>query len=58
MSVLLLKYLSVYLSGMVKFAAGPLAGLATGLSYIETVLLTAFGMMTTVFLYFSWQAHP
>lgn len=48
---LLLKYLSVYLLSMVKFVGGPLAGLASGLSYVETVLFTALGMMTTVLLF-------
>ncbi len=48
---LLLKYLSVYLLSMVKFVAGPLAGLASGLSYLETVLFTASGMMSTVLLF-------
>lgn len=48
---LLLKYLTVYLSSTVKFAAGPIAGLATGLSWLETSLFTAMGMMTTVLLF-------
>lgn len=51
MLALLLKYLSVYLLSMVKFVAGPLAGLASGLSYLETVLFTALGMMSTVLLF-------
>lgn len=50
MLTLLAKYLSVYLSSMVKFIAGPLTGLATGLNFVETALLTALGMMTTVLL--------
>ena len=50
MSVLLLKYLTVYLSSMIRFVAGPLTGLATGLSYLETAIFTALGMMTTVFI--------
>ena len=48
---LLLKYLSVYVLSMVKFVAGPVTGLATGLSYLETVMFTALGMMTTVLLF-------
>ena len=44
------KYLTVYLSSMVKFVAGPLAGLATGLAFWESALFTMLGMMTTVFL--------
>lgn len=42
------KYLAVYLGSMVKFIAGPLTGLATGLSYWESVVFTVLGMMTTV----------
>jgi hypothetical protein len=33
---------------MWKFVGGPLAGLAAGLSILETSILTAAGMMTTV----------
>lgn len=47
----LLKYLTVYLSSTVKFVGGPIAGLATGLSWVETSLFTAMGMMTTVLLF-------
>ena len=47
----ILKYLSVYLISMVKFFAGPLTGVAVGLSYLETVLLTIAGMMTTVIIF-------
>ena len=48
---LLLKYLTVYLLSMVKFVAGPLTGIATGLSYGETALFTMCGMMTVVLLF-------
>lgn len=51
MGILLLKYLTVYLLSMVKFVAGPLTGIATGLSYIETAIFTILGMMTTVFIF-------
>ena len=44
------KYLTVYLSSMVKFVAGPLTGIATGLSFWESALFTMLGMMTTVLL--------
>ena len=44
------KYLAVYLSSMVKFIAGPVAGLATGLSYWESALFSMFGMMSTVLI--------
>ncbi len=51
MLVEILKYLSVYLISMVKFFAGPLTGVAVGLTYFETVLLTIAGMMTTVIIF-------
>ena len=48
---LLAKYLTVLLSSTIKFVGGPIAGLATGLSYVETALFTALGMMTTVLVF-------
>lgn len=48
---LLVKYLTVLLSSTIKFVGGPIAGLATGLSYVETAFFTALGMMTTVLLF-------
>ncbi|RAU81580.1 hypothetical protein DP923_15205 [Pontibacter arcticus] len=36
---------------MVKFFAGPVTGISLGLSYFETVLLTAAGMMTSVVVF-------
>ncbi|WP_266203148.1 hypothetical protein [Pontibacter kalidii] len=36
---------------MVKFIGGPLAGVAAGLTYLESVLLTIAGMMTTVVIF-------
>ncbi|WP_276499824.1 hypothetical protein [Pontibacter litorisediminis] len=50
-SVEVLKYITVYLVSMVKFIGGPLAGVAAGLTYLESVLLTAAGMMTTVVIF-------
>lgn len=47
----MVKYLTVLLSSTIKFVGGPIAGLATGLSYVETALFTALGMMTTVLLF-------
>jgi uncharacterized membrane protein len=44
------KYLSVIAISMLKFAGGPLTGLATKLSWIETVLCSVIGMMLTVSL--------
>jgi hypothetical protein len=42
------KYVTVYLTSMLKFIAGPAIGAAIGLSFIETFILTVMGMMTTV----------
>nr|WP_245402623.1 hypothetical protein [Pontibacter sp. E15-1] len=36
---------------MVKFFGGPVTGISLGLSYIETVLLTMAGMMTSVVIF-------
>jgi uncharacterized membrane protein len=47
----ILKYLSVYLVSMVKFFGGPVAGSSLGLSYVETVLFTVAGMMTSVVIF-------
>ncbi|WP_017732789.1 hypothetical protein [Nafulsella turpanensis] len=54
---LLVKYLTVYLSSMLKFVAGPLTGIAAGLSYGETALFTMCGMMTVVLL-FTFTGKP
>ncbi|MBD1398519.1 small multi-drug export protein [Pontibacter sp. JH31] len=43
--------MSVYLISMVKFIGGPLAGISLGLSYLETVLFTVAGMMTSVVIF-------
>ncbi|HEY4651140.1 MAG TPA: hypothetical protein VIG72_06985 [Pontibacter sp.] len=45
------KYLSVYLVSMIKFFAGPVTGVSVGLTYLESVLLTIAGMMTTVIIF-------
>jgi hypothetical protein len=42
------KYISVVLASMVKFIGGPLAGIALGLRWWETALLTVIGMMLSV----------
>lgn len=42
------RYLSVIIASTVKFVAGPLSGMALGLSWIETALCTIIGMMLTV----------
>jgi hypothetical protein len=48
MELKLLKYLSVLGGAMLKFIFGPTIGLASGLSYWETVFFTVLGMMTAV----------
>ncbi|SDM12138.1 hypothetical protein SAMN05421823_110226 [Catalinimonas alkaloidigena] len=47
----LVKYVSVYLTSMVKFIAGPTTGLATGLTLGETLVFTVLGMMTSVVMF-------
>jgi uncharacterized membrane protein len=44
------KYLTVFLGSMLKFFAGPVSGLALGLGFWESLILTVAGMMTTVLL--------
>ncbi|MGV3559928.1 hypothetical protein [Larkinella arboricola] len=44
------KYLSVLVASMVKFIGGPVTGVAVGLSWVETWLFTAAGMMASVVL--------
>ncbi|GHA67976.1 hypothetical protein [Pontibacter akesuensis] len=51
MLIELVKYLSVYLISMVKFFGGPVTGVSLGLTYMETVLLTIAGMMTSVIIF-------
>ncbi len=51
MFVEVVKYLSVYLVSMVKFFGGPVTGVSLGLSYLETMLLTVAGMMTSVLIF-------
>lgn len=45
------KYISVVLASMVKFVAGPLAGVALSLSWWETALCTVVGMMLSVVIF-------
>ncbi|MFC6996155.1 hypothetical protein [Rufibacter roseus] len=47
----LLKYFSVYLLSTIKFIGGPLAGISTGLSFLETFGLTVAGMMSSVVVF-------
>ncbi|MEZ0542314.1 hypothetical protein [Fibrella arboris] len=44
------KYISVALASMLKFIGGPLAGLALKLSWHETAICSAIGMMASVLL--------
>ena len=47
----LLKYLAVFATSMIKFIGGPLLGAGSGIGFVETILLTFFGMMTSVVLF-------
>ncbi len=49
-NALLIKYFSVALAAALKFFAGPLTGLALGLTWYETALCSAGGMMVSVVL--------
>ena len=51
MGELLAKYFSIYALSMLKFIAGPLAGLANGTGVLETSLFTVMGMMTSVLIF-------
>jgi len=51
MATLLLKYLTVFFLSSVKFIAGPALGLASGLTVVETSVLTVLGMMATVLVF-------
>lgn len=42
------RYLSVIIASTVKFVAGPLSGMALGLTWLETAICTVIGMMLTV----------
>lgn len=44
------EYIAVALASTFKFVGGPVAGIAMGLSWLETTLCSAAGMMFTVFL--------
>ena len=46
-----LKYITVYFLSGFKFIFGPTLGVAYDLPLIVIILLTAFGMMTTVYLF-------
>ncbi len=44
------EYIAVALASTFKFVGGPVAGIAMGLSWLETTLCSTAGMMLTVFL--------
>ena len=46
-----MKYLSIYFLSMLKFITGPSIGPLAGLTYMETVILTIAGMMTSVLIF-------
>jgi hypothetical protein len=50
MKTTLLKYLSVALASTLKFFGGPIAGVVLKLTWIETALCSAVGMMFSVFV--------
>jgi hypothetical protein len=45
------KYISVILASMLKFVAGPLAGIALRLNWWETAVCTVVGMMLSVVIF-------
>ncbi|OHX68281.1 hypothetical protein [Flammeovirga pacifica] len=45
---LITKYISLLLTSAIKFLFGPIVGFSAGLSIVETIILTVFGMMLTV----------
>ncbi len=45
------KYISVILASMLKFFAGPLAGLALSLQWWEAAICTVLGMMLSVVIF-------
>lgn len=47
----MLKYLAVFATSMIKFIGGPLLGAGSGIGFVETIVLTFFGMMTSVILF-------
>lgn len=46
-----LKYFTVYFLSGLKFIFGPTFGVANGLPVLAIILLTASGMMTTIYLF-------
>ncbi|MCF2495807.1 MULTISPECIES: hypothetical protein [Dyadobacter] len=50
MKTTLLKYLSVALASTLKFFGGPIAGVVLKLTWLETAICSAIGMMFSVFV--------
>lgn len=50
MKTIFLKYLSVALASTLKFFGGPITGVILKLTWIETAICSAIGMMFTVFV--------
>jgi len=50
MKTIFLKYLSVALASTLKFFGGPIAGVVLKLTWIETAICSAVGMMFSVFV--------
>lgn len=50
MKTILLKYLSVALASTLKFFGGPITGVILKLTWIETAICSAVGMMFSVFV--------
>jgi len=50
MKTVFLKYLSVALASTLKFFGGPITGVILQLTWLETAVCSALGMMFTVFL--------
>ena len=53
----ILKYLSVYALSGFKFIFGPTLGASYGFSLVVSALLTACGMMTTVYIFTYFGEH-
>lgn len=51
MKAQVLKYLAVYFTSMFKFVFGPVTGIFSGLSVVETAIAATLGMMTSVVVF-------
>ena len=45
------KYIAVYALSGLKFIAGPLLGIGSGMNFMLTAILTSMGMMTSVYFF-------